>query len=273
MLENTKHRTDIQNSSDFSFRKAWSKISRSFFNNTKNIQGGLQGVGETGIPRNLDAEIPPDIPSIDKIELMEINNEEEIMNEPLVETRDSKFAKHKFEWVKTERAGEVCTFTKFEQENGIEYVCFSDNTRIRTEFIGDIVLMHLYENEILGREVIVDNNQSSLLQHLRTETPLISPEPIHSPEPIIPVKLERTNVFQDPVVSILDKSKKKIEKLTLTINVKIPSAELYNVIKENFDNTEEILLDSVMEQLHEKLLREAVKREIQNIYSTKKKKS
>jgi len=269
MLENTKHRTDIQNTSDFSFRKAWSKIFRSFFTNTKNIQGGLQGVGETGIPRTLDAEVPADIPPIDKIEIME---NEEIINEPLVETRDSKFAKHKFEWVKTERAGEVCTFSGFEQENGVEYVCFNDNTRIRTEFIGDIVLMHLYENEILGREVLVDS-QSPILQHLRAEQVIepVTHEVIHSPE--IPSKLEKTNVFQDPVVSILDKSKKKIEKLTLTINVKIPSVELYNVIKENFDNTEEILLDSVMEQLHEKLLREAVKREIQNIYSTKKKKS
>jgi len=272
MLENTKHRTDIQNTSDFSFRKAWSKIFRSFFNNTKNIQGGLQGVGETGIPGTLDAEIPPDIPPTDKIESMEINNEE-IVNEPLIETRDSKFAKHKFEWVKTERAGDVCTFSQFENENGVEYVCFNDNTRIRSEFIGDIVLMHLYENEILGREVVIDNNQSPVLQHLRTETSYVTPEPVSLPEQSVPVKLERTNVFQDPVVSILDKSKKKIEKLTLTINVKIPSAELYNVIKENFDNTEEILLDSVMEQLHEKLLREAVKREIQNIYSIKKKKS
>jgi len=270
MLENTKHRTDIQNSSDFSFRKAWSKIFRSFFNNTEDIQRGLQGLGETGVPGALDAEILPDIPPIDKIEIMEINNEE-IINEPLVETRDLKFAKHKFEWIKTERAGDVCTFTHFEQDNGVEYVCFDDNTRIRTEFIGDIVLMHLYENEILGREIVVDN-QSPILQHLRTEVPVATPEPVHS-TPNAPTKLERTNVFQDPVVSILDKSKKKIEKLTLTINVKIPSAELYNVIKENFDNTEEILLDSVMEQLHEKLLREAVKREIQNIYSIKKKKS
>jgi hypothetical protein len=272
MLENTKHRTDIQNTSDFSFRKAWSKIFRSFFNNTKNIQGGLQGVGEPGIPRTLDAEILSDVPPIDKIEIMEINNEE-IINEPLVETRDSKFAKHKFEWVKTERAGDVCAFSCFEKENDVEYVCFSDNTRIRTEFIGDIVLMHLYENEILGREILVDS-QSPILQHLRTESviePIVEPEVVRTHE--IPSKLEKTNVFQDPVVSILDKSKKKIEKLTLTINVKIPSVELYNVIKENFDNTEEILLDSVMEQLHEKLLREAVKREIQNIYSTKKKKS
>ena len=271
MLEDTKHRTDIQNTGNFSFRKAWSKIFRSFFNNTENIQGRLQGVGETGIPGTLDAKIQPDIPPIDKIEIMEINNEE-IIGEPLVETRDSKFAKHKFEWVKTERAGEVCTFTHFEQENGIEYVCFNDNTRIRTEFIGDIVLMHLYENEIIGREVIVDNSQSAVLQHLRTESVSIIETKTDHP-PVIIEKLEKTNVFQDPVVSILDKSKKKIEKLTLTINVKIPSAELYNVIKENFDNTEEILLDSVMEQLHEKLLREAVKREIQNIYSIKKKKS
>jgi len=56
----------------------------------------------------------------------------------------------------------------------------------------------------------------------------------------------------------------------LTLTLKIPAPELYNVIKENFDNAEEVLLQNVMDQIHDNLLREALKRELQNIYQKKK---
>jgi hypothetical protein len=268
MLENRKHRSDIQDSGNNGFRKTWAKLFGSFFSNTKNVQGGLQGMGEGTVPGRVDEEILHDIQSLDKIENMDINTQ---TNESVESSRESQFSSRKFEWIKTERAGDICQFKGFETENGTEYTCFTDGTRIRTDLIGDIVLMHIYEDEILGNELtfrpeIIVDKPSTIIDHLRAEQSVTK---IEQPET---EKLEVKNVFQDPVVSILDKSKKKVEKLTLTLNVKIPSVELYNVIKENFENTEEILLDSVMEQLHEKLLREAVKREIQNIYSTKKKK-
>ena len=56
----------------------------------------------------------------------------------------------------------------------------------------------------------------------------------------------------------------------MTLTLKIPAPELYNVIKENFDNAEEVLLQNVMDQIHDNLLREALKRELQNIYQKKK---
>ena len=77
----------------------------------------------------------------------------------------------------------------------------------------------------------------------------------------------------DPVVAILEKTKKKTEKLVLTLTVKIPSADIFNVIKENFDNTEDILLENVLSQIQENSLREAIRKELQNIYSPKKKKT
>lgn len=268
MLENRKHGSDIQNPGDNRFRKAWTKLFGAFFSDSKNVQRGLQGMGDRGISGRVDEEVLQDIQSSDKIEHMEINTQ--AGTESVEVTREAQFASKKFEWVKTERAGDICNFKEFESENGIEYACFTDGTRIRTDLIGDIVLMHSFDSEILGGDLIIEKD-STIIQHLRAEQPVRQePAPI-APTP--PERLESKNVFQDPVVSILDKSKKKVEKLTLVLNVKIPSADLYNVIKENFDNTEEVLLDNVMEQLHEKLLREAVKKEIQNIYSTKKKKA
>ena len=71
-------------------------------------------------------------------------------------------------------------------------------------------------------------------------------------------------------IAILEKTKKRTEKVSLTLTLKIPAPELYNVIKENFDNAEEVLLQNVMDQIHDNLLREALKKELQNIYQKKK---
>ena len=71
-------------------------------------------------------------------------------------------------------------------------------------------------------------------------------------------------------IDILEKTKKRTEKVSLTLTLKIPAPELYNVIKENFDNAEEVLLQNVMDQIHDNLLREALKKELQNIYQKKK---
>lgn len=173
-------------------------------------------------------------------------------------TREEVYSSAKFEWVKTERAGDVCDFQKFEEDDAIEYIVFDDNSRLRVDLLGDIVLIHADPSAILGRDLIpqsvsqVSIDNRSMLDHLR----------IHE---------TRTPANTDPVVSILEKTKKKTEKINISITVKIPSPDLYQVVRENFDNTDEVLLENVMQQVQESVLREAVKRELQNIYSKRKK--
>ena len=252
MLENTGDGTRISNSGHGSLRKTCSEFFRTLRIDVKNLSRRLQGVGKTELHRGLDETVLPNLPPLDKIEIME----------NLVETREDKFAKCYFEWVKSERSGDVCKFSNFVEEGGVEYTVFTDKTRIRTDLIGDIVLMHQYENEILGDAMKVEPTVSTVLQHVRAEQHREAPRKISEPTKI-----------QDPVVSILEKTRKRNEKITLTLTLKIPSPELYTVIRENFDNVDEILLDSVMTQVQEKSLRDAVKRELQNIYFPKKKKA
>jgi hypothetical protein len=261
MLENTEHRTSIQNRSDNSVRKTWIEFFGTFFSYIRNFPGRLQGLGEATISGRVDEKVPENFSPLDKIELME---------ETKPKTREEIFKSHQYEWVKTDRAGDVCFFDKFEIENSIEYVCFTDFSRIRSEFVGDIVLMHSYDNEILGRELL-----DPTLQVSQPHVPTIEPVAntlltIFRDEPIS--ESTTTTEYADPVIALLEKTKKRSEKITLTLNVKIPSPDLYAVIRDNFDNTDEILLESIMKQVQEKILRDAVKRELQNIYSTKKKK-
>ena len=266
MLENTGHGTNIQNTNNNGIRKTWVKFFRSFFNNSKNVQGRLSGMDERRLSGGLDEKVPQDIQQPDKINIEMIEKPEKIQK-----SREEIFGSSQFEWVKTERAGDICRFKEFEVEGDIEYVSFTDNTRIRSEFVGDIVLMHEYSNEILGqelvREVIVDK-PNTIMQHLRAEQTHTSQAEVLQPKNVFHVQEN-----MDPVVAILEKTKKKTEKLVLTLTVKIPSADIFNVIKENFDNTEDILLENVLSQIQESSLREAIRKELQNIYSPKKKKT
>jgi hypothetical protein len=182
------------------------------------------------------------------------------MEEKIEKTREEVFQDSHFEWVKTERQGDVCRFKEFYTQDGVEYIVFQDSTRVRLDLIGDVVLQHQYEGEILGDGIAL------------TQT-IFPPSPPQPPLVLIPSNTEPAKLVSkeiDPVSAILEKTKKKTEKVSLTLTLKIPAPELYNVIKENFDNAEEVLLQNVMDQIHDNLLREALKRELQNIYQKKK---
>jgi hypothetical protein len=240
MLESKKHESGISSIGYHGLRETWIRFLRAFLANFAKISRRLLGMGESRISRRLDEELQQNV----------LQQDTTMMDQ---KTREELYSSARFEWVKTERAGDVCSFQKFEEENDVEYVVFDDNSRLRIELLGDVVLVHTNEFEILGREIlpVADTN---VFDH---------------------VKINEVQVSQasptDPVVAILEKTKKKTEKINISLTLKIPSPELYAVIRENFENTDEILLENVMLQVQEKVLREAVKKELQNIYSKKKK--
>ena len=176
-------------------------------------------------------------------------------------SREDRYSKAAFEWIKTERAGDISKFAGFDFENGVEYVRFLDNTRIRIELLGDVVLVHENPSEVLGRENFIE---------IKTSDSLYS----------TPVKYDNSITIQetplkgdiDPVVHIFEKTKKINSKFNLSVNVKLISTDIYKVIRENFDNVDEILVDNLVEQISGKVLREAIRKEVQNIYFPKKEK-
>jgi len=180
-----------------------------------------------------------------------------IMEEKIEKTREEIFQDSHFEWVKTERQGDVCRFREIVYENDVEYIVFIDNTRIRTDLIGDVVLAHQHPGDILG----IRPDMEGLV-----ESTAIPYKPLPQVQP--PTVLYAREI--DPVLSILEKTKKRSEKVSITLTLKIPAPELYSVIKENFDNAEDVLLQNVMDQIHDNLLRDALKKELQNIYQKKK---
>lgn len=241
MLESKRNRSSIQDTSSDSLRKSWVGLFRSFFSNTGKISRRLPDVGSTELPRGLDEEVPEDV--------SQFNTE---VTENMKNTREETYAQGFFEWVKTERSGEICKFKNFTVENDIEYVVFEDSSRVRADLVGDVVLVHQHESEIIGAQ-----------NEIKQFVPVTNNVYVEPPKRL-------TNL--DPVTAILEKTKKRSEKISLTLVLKIPAPELYNVIKDNFENTDEILLQNIMDQIHDNLLKDALKKELQNIYSTKKKK-
>lgn len=180
-------------------------------------------------------------------------------------TIEEVFAESHFEWVKTEREGEISKFKHFLNEHGVDYVVFQDDTRVRRDLVGDVVLMHSYEEEILNTKGAI-----SQVEPLKTSLPFVSNLTEGLPIAESSQKIFSTVSEIDPVVAILEKTKKKNQKITLTLNLKIPAPSLYNVIKENFENVEEVLLESVMDQIHDTLLRESLRKELQSVYQKRK---
>jgi hypothetical protein len=178
-------------------------------------------------------------------------------------TRSEKLAESKFEWVKTERTGEVCYFSEIISEGGDEYILFTDGSRVNSSLLGDVVLIHDKNAEILG-DLLSNPPVSNPQPQNQNPAPLSKPTP--QPQP-------QKNVEIDPVKAILTKTKRKKQNLNLTISVNLPSKDLYLVVKENFPNMDDVLLEDVMDQIKEKALRDSLKKELNVLYSTKKRRN
>jgi len=149
-------------------------------------------------------------------------------------TREEIFAESYFEWIKTERMGDVSRFKEFVIENGVEYIVFQDNTRVNSALVGDVILMHKYADEVMG-------GLSSEFE--RVNEPIRNiPQPIQQP---------KANI-QSPIVAILDKAKRKRKKVTFELVMELPSSEILGIVKENFDASDEELFVYFSEKIDKK---------------------
>lgn len=259
-LASFRNTTRVPDSSPDSLRETRSGLPGTFPEDTGSVSDRLPGLGKAGISGRMDAELPESIPTLDK------------MTQKIQKSRDEIFAEGHFEWIKTERAGDVSKFARFERgENGIEWVVFQDNTRVNSALIGDVVLMHQYENEILGGAATSPTAEENVVHSAADYSRLtagLEDAVVHQPNNLSNVYAK--NEATDPVNAIFEKTKKRNEKLTLTIQVKIPAPEVYSVIRDNFENVDDILIQNVISQIEGKALREAVKASLLAIYSKKK---
>jgi hypothetical protein len=189
----------------------------------------------------LDEEVSADVSPAHKVNDMLSKYEKDVQ---LPKTREEEFAESIFEWVKTEREGDVCKFKQFTVENGIEYTVFEDNTRVNTTLIGDVVLMHKHPDEVISK---IGNPLE------KVQPQIASP---HVPPPLHPTAVA-ASVAQaasapSPILSILEKSKKKKKKIQVEVVAELPSAEVLAIIRDNFEASDDELFAYLVNKIDKK---------------------
>ena len=234
MLESETYGSYIPNSQPNSLREPWFKLFRAFFSYIKNVSRRLFGMGKDGISRRMDAKLQTDVSNIDSMKDLR--------------TKEEQYKEAVFEWVKTERIGEICRFLSFDVDaNGVEYTLFDDGTRIISNLIGDIVLMHSSTEYEMSKSVDIKSDDEILGYTSEFKHRLENTQTFINAQPAQAIQHVQNN--DNPVLGLIEKSKKRVEKLNVTLNVKILTPELYNVMKQNFDDVDDIILQNVIDQV------------------------
>ena len=242
-LESLWNRTRVSDSTSHSVDSPRSGNQGSLPENVDCVQRGLLGMEEGKLSRGVDAEVLPDVRQT--YSTMTENIE-------IPKTREEKFAEATFEWVKTERSGDLSKFKEFREENGIEYVVFQDNTRVNAALIGDVVMMHNNEFELMTyKEDFEPAPQTQV-------TPVAAP---YTAPPAVP------STQSNPVHELLKKAKKKKQKVTLTVELNLPAEDVYRIVSENFDNGHEEVLNFILGDLTEEAIRTALTSALKDKYS------
>ena len=84
-----------------------------------------------------------------------------------------------------------------------------------------------------------------------------------------PNAVQQAANMNDPVVITLEKSKKVESQIELILTVMVPSKELFNLIKENFENGEEKTLNYIIENIDVNKIKESLLLSFKNFYNLK----
>lgn len=242
LLESFRNRSRVQNSEPDSDSKSQRRSEGTLRFGSQDVSTRLQDLGRIELLGRLDEEVSSDVSQSHNLNHMISKYEKDVQ---LPKTREEEFAESIFEWVKTEREGDVCRFKNFQVENGIEYTVFEDGTRVNTTLIGDVVLMHKHPEEIISKI----GNPLERVQP-QVSTPYVPPA-IH-PTVAAASTVQPGAASVSPIFSILEKSKKKKKKIQLDITAELPSAEVLAIVRDNFDASDDELFAYLVNKIDKK---------------------
>lgn len=140
-----------------------------------------------------------------------------------------------YQWIKGELTGQVRKSDGSTiSEGNLEFLIFTDGSRCNTALINDYIMQVESENP----------NDLMMLNDLAPQ-PLARvednrPAPIQVQAPVAPV-IEST-ISLSPLESILHTSKKVKKKVTITVEVEVPPADLIKVVAASFEDGNEQIL-------------------------------
>ena len=150
---------------------------------------------------------------------------------------------------------------------------------INTEFIGLIVRAERMIKEGTNYFVFFDDGQKYAVQdidklmvenhdYMETDLSKIVPNKINAglnPN----IRIEQKHVEFDPVIEILKRRKKKPVELSLSIELDLPSKELYAVLVDDYDNAEDKIIDYLFTPENIVTFKEWIKNSLKIYYGNK----
>lgn len=158
----------------------------------------------------------------------------------------SKF-KH-YQWLKTERQGNKTEFSDVVVDGENIFAEFTDGSRLNVELLDEFMLR--------------TNNEFELLEMDGPELQTIQPQNVATKasvrvSPIIP---------DSPISALLKKQKPNPVKVDITLELNIPSAELYKVICSSFDNAEDEIAEYIVAGINIDSIKETIKEGLKKYY-------
>ena len=147
-----------------------------------------------------------------------------------------------YQWIKGDNAGKVVESNGDTiLEDNIEFLIFTNGTQCNTSLLGDFIM-----------EV-----PSSHPSDLFMEPDELKPVPPPKPKPVntapaqkgTPPSVTKETASANPVVSLLTSSKKTKEKITITIEMELPPADLLKVVAASFEDGEKQIFDYLVNGL------------------------
>ena len=154
----------------------------------------------------------------------------------------------KYQWIKGEHAGNITEFCNVCVENdGMVWIEFMDGSRIN--------------QPLLDQYLIKTNNTHELLD---VEKPLAQEAKTNVSNVAI---RETPKVAENPIHTLLKRQKPNPVDIDITIELNIPSPELFSVIMSSFDNAEEETVNYIVSGLDINTIKESVKNAISKYYA------
>lgn len=171
-----------------------------------------------------------------------------INSEEIERLKDRLSGYAKYQWIKGENAGNITEFCNVCVENdGMVWIEFMDGTRIN--------------QPLLDQYLIKTNNTHELLD---VEKPLTAEAKTNVSNVAI---REAPKVAENPIHTLLKRQKPNPIALDFTLDLNIPSIELYNVICASFDNAEDETVNYIVSGLDINIIKNSVKEAIKHYYN------
>ncbi len=149
-----------------------------------------------------------------------------------------------FQWIKTERVGQVTHLKDVVELDGVIYVEFTNDSRVNYDLMPEYVLSQQYGDEPIDMEL--------------------------SPKVSAKVSANGTNQGHkkpdSPIHALLKKQKENRVSIEIQVDLNVPSPELYAVLSQSFDNAEDEIVSYALLDLNMEVVRKAVGGAIKKYY-------